>query len=216
MSLGKLQFQADVAKEEKKLSRVEEEAAEIAEENQKKLSKRSLWGNLGKIAGAYLMPAAIAALTGATGGLAGVPLLATQIFGAGAGGALASKLSGKKLKDVTADVTDEGLFYEGGRKDLKTKTEGIFTEQKDAGKDIVKNLALSSVMGPLAGAAGKEVLSTALTPMQGPLQEGVDPSMWQKLLQSNFGQQLTSQLSSDFPMIFQGQDNRIFNPTGRG
>ena len=210
MSLGKAMMQADYAQEMSDLKESEKEAAKTAEANQKKLGKRSMWGNIGKLVGTYALPA----ILGVASGGAALPLLATQMGGGLLGAALGSKLSGKKLKDTTVDVTGEGKFAKGMRGDLKTQTGEIFGAQTEAGGDILKNLAKGAIMSPLAGAAGKEVLG-GLAPMTGPLPE--DAGMWQKFLQSgklgsavgNIG----SQLASDFPMYFGGQeDNRAFTP----
>ena len=153
--------------------------------------------------GKYLLPALLGLSTG------GASLFA-QMGGGILGGGLLSLLSGNKLKDVDSDVTKEGLFAESMRKDLKTKSKYIFRKQKGAGEDILQNLAISSIMSPLAGATGKELLGDAFTPTTGPLTE--DASIWQKFLQSKFGSSLSDQLTSDFPMYFSGHDLRTFSP----
>jgi len=213
MSLGKAMMQADYAQEMKDLKDSEKEAADIAEKNQKKLGKRSMWGNIGKLVGTYALPALIGAVSGGT--LAGPALLAAQMGGGLLGAGLGSGASGKKLEDTTVDVTNEGKFAKGMRGDLKTQTGDIFGAQKEAGTDILKNLAKGAIMSPLAGAAGKEVLGSIAAPTMGPLTE--DASMWQKFLQSDFGSSLSSQLTSDFPMYFSNmQQPEVFNPTKEG
>ena len=210
MGMGATLLQADYSKEIAETAEAEKEAGKKAKKNQDKLAKRGKWGNIGKLIGTYALPA----ILGIASGGAALPLLAAQMGGGLLGGAIGSKISGGKLKDTTVDVTGEGKFARGTRGDLKTATGDIMTAQKGAGTDILKNLAKSAIMSPLAGATGKELLGDAFTPTTGPLTE--DASIWQKFLQSGkFGQtagNITGHLVSDFPMYFGGQDQRIFNP----
>ena len=212
MGMGAALLSADYQKEMADLSKKEKEAAKKAESNQKKLGKRSLWGSIGKIAGSYLLPAVL----GIASGGAALPLLAAQMGGGLLGGAIGSKISGGKLKDTTVDVTGEGKFARGTRGDLKTATGDIFTTQKEAGTDILKGLAKSAVLSPLAGAAGKEVLGGLAPATMGPLPE--DAGMWQKFLQSgklgNIVGDVAGNVATDFPMYFGQEDQRTFDPQG--